>query len=322
MKDTIQWLLHSEPYVQCRTCLDLLGQPPGDPAVKQAREAMLKYPLVQALLTDLEDWPGGVINNHKKANLFIHKLAFLAEIGITKEDPGVSRVLEIIMSHLSEQGIPEVLLNIPMVFGGTGEDMWAWTLCDTPRLLFSLQKMGVHNAAISKGMNALAALVRDNGFPCSASPMLGRFKGPGKKSDPCPYATLLMLSALLHTEDKNRPELHIGAECLLNLWERSRESYPYLFHMGTDFRKLKAPFVWYDILHVADVLSQMEWLQSDSRMRAIIDTIQSKADSDGRYTPESVWMAWKAWDFGQKIKPSPWLTFLALRISKRFGEFM
>ena len=34
-----------------------------------------------------------------------------------------------------------------------------------------------------------------------------------------------------------------------------------MFFMGTDFRKLKVPLVWYDLLHVLDVLSSFPWLK-------------------------------------------------------------
>ncbi|MBN1776926.1 MAG: hypothetical protein JW811_02285 [Clostridiales bacterium] len=319
MSNTIGWLLASEPYVRYRTRLDLLGQSSDDSEVQQARKEMLASPLVRELLSELEVWPGGTVNNHKKADLFYHKLAFLAEIGLTAEDPGVQSVIDRITAHISEQGVLEVRGNIPTVFGGTGEDIWIWMLCDAPRLYFSLLKMGVPYASLGKGLDILAALIRDNGYPCAASPIVGRFRGPGRKSDPCPYATLLMLSVLLQTKDRYHSELHTGAECLLSLWEHSRELHPFLFYTGTDFRKLKAPFIWYDILHAADVLSQMEWLRNDPRVLEMIDIIKSKADGDGRYTPESVWMAWKAWDFGQKKQPSPWLTFLVLRILKRIG---
>jgi hypothetical protein len=47
------------------------------------------------------------------------------------------------------------------------------------------------------------------------------------------------------------------------------------------------------------------------------DVIRSKADSEGRYTPESEWKAWKDWDFGQKKQPSRWLTLLVLKMFKR-----
>jgi len=32
------------------------------------------------------------------------------------------------------------------------------------------------------------------------------------------------------------------------LWEKRREQKHYLFAMGTDFNKLKAPLIWFDIL--------------------------------------------------------------------------
>ncbi|MGV8026718.1 MAG: hypothetical protein AB2L18_09195 [Anaerolineaceae bacterium] len=61
--------------------------------------------------------------------------------------------------------------------------------------------------------------------------------------------------------------------------------------MGTDFCKLKAPFVWYDLLHVLDVLSQFPWLKDDPRLREMLDVLQSKENAEGQYTPESIWTA-------------------------------
>jgi len=149
---------------------------------------------------------------------------------------------------------------------------------------------------------------------------LGKFRGPGRKDDPCPYATLVMLKMLSQLDEwKDSKEARVGAECLLNLWKKSKELHPYMFYMGTDFRKAKAPFIWYDILHVLDVLSQFEWLRNDKRIKEMVETVKSKANSEGKYSPESEWKAWKGWDFGQKKQPSRWLTFLVLRILKRIG---
>ena len=39
---------------------------------------------------------------------------------------------------------------------------------------------------------------------------------------------------------------------------------------------------------------------------------------EGRFTLESIWQAWGAWEFGQKRTPSRWLTLLAHRILQRF----
>lgn len=91
-----------------------------------------------------------------------------------------------------------------------------------------------------------------------------------------------------------------------------------MFFMGTDFRKLKAPLIWYDIVHVTEVLSQFKMLRQDIRLQEMITLIKSQADQNGFYTPQSEWKAWKAWDFGQKKQPSLWLTFVILRMLKRF----
>ena len=75
--------------------------------------------------------------------------------------------------------------------------------------------------------------------------------------------------------------------------------------MGTDFAKPKAPLIWYDILHVAEVLTRFPWLRRDDRLREMVAGIRLKADEHGRFTAQSVWTAWKGWEFAQKREPSP-----------------
>jgi hypothetical protein len=104
---------------------------------------------------------------------------------------------------------------------------------------------------------------------------------------------------------------------LLHHWQSRHEKKYFLFGMGTDFAKLKFPFVWYDILHVAEVLSRFPWVCSDPRFLEMMASITDQADEQGRYTPGSMYMAWKGWSFANKKKPSPWITFLVLRIQSR-----
>jgi len=187
-------------------------------------------------------------------------------------------------------------------------------------ILYSLHKLGVSDDLLGAGIRYLISLIKDNGWACTVSQEMGKFRGPGRKDDPCPYANLLMLKLLSQFDDyKNSNECHTGAECLLGLWEKSMETHPYLFYMGDDFRKLKAPTMWYDIVSVTDVLSQFEWLRSDPRLNEMINIIKSKENGNGCFTPESEYKACKGWDFGQKKTPSEWLTFLILRIFKRIG---
>jgi hypothetical protein len=321
MKRTIEWLLEGEPFIEYRTRVDLLGQSENEPEVIRARKEMIVQPKLRLILQELKDWPGIVLNSHKSASQPFHKLSFIADVGLTKQDLEIKEIVQKVFEHKSDEGPFQLPTNIPKHFGGSGSNERAWALCDAPVIVYALAKFGLkENEQMQKAVKYLVGLVRENGWPCVVSKELGKFRGPGRKDDPCPYATLVMLKMLAQFDQwKNGNEVHVGAKSLLGLWEKSLELHPYMFYMGTDFRKLKAPFVWYDILHVLDVLSQFSWLRNDSRLKEMSDIVKSKADNEGKYTPESEWKAWKEWEFGRKKQPSRWLTFLVLRILLRTG---
>ncbi len=288
--------------------------------VAAAKKAILADVKIQNLVLELGEWPGSVIANHKNASLLLHKLTFIADLGFSLHDPGIERIVERILQHQSSEGPFQVLTNIPVHFGGTGQDQLTWSLCDTPLVVYSFAKLGGDPTALKQALTYLVGLCRDNGWPCAASKELGKFRGPGRKEDPCPFANLAMLKALsVIPEYANDPVCHSGADTLLTLWSESLSQHPYIFYMGNDFRKLKAPFIWYDLLHVLDVLTRFSWLSNDKRLRDMLAVLESKANAQGRFTPESIWTAWKDWEFGQKKVPSRWLTLMAWRILKRVG---
>ena len=319
MNAPIDWLLEGEPWIQYRTRLDLLGQSEEAPQVKSARNSMLANAQVQNLVAELSGWPGRVISSHKSAGQPFHKLTFIADLGIKADDPGVDTIVAQILKHRSSEGPFQLPMNIPVRYGGTDEDQWAWALCDAPLIVYALVKLGLENeGAVQAATKYLAGLVRDNGWPCAVSKELGKFRGPGRKDDPCPFANLAMLKALSEIEAlRDSPACHIGADTLLTLWSESITRHPYMFYMGTDFRKLKVPFVWYDLMHVLDVLSRFSWLKEDTRLLDMLEILNSKADKQGHFTLESIWTAWKNWEFGQKKEPSRWLTLTAWRIIRR-----
>jgi hypothetical protein len=319
MNAPIEWLLEGEPWIAYRTSVDLLGQSEGDSAAQSSRRLMLKDPKIKAVLGDLASWPGIVISSHKSAGQPFHKLTFMADLGLKADDPAMANIISRIMKHQSPEGPFQLPMNIPAQHGGSGKDQWAWALCDAPLVVYALIKFGLENEAeVQSAIAYLIGLVRDNGWPCAVSKELGAFRGPGRKDDPCPFANLAMLKVLSESGRWNDSQpSRIGAEALLTLWSESSQRHPYMFFMGTDFRKLKVPLVWYDLLHVLDVLSRFPWLSQDARLRDMVMVLKSKADPQGRFTPESVWTAWKDWEFGQKREPSRWLTLLAWRIIRR-----
>jgi hypothetical protein len=321
MHTPIDWLLEGEPWIAYRTRIDLLGESAADPHVKSVRESMLADTQIRNLLGELAEWPGKVISSHKSAGQPFHKLTFVADLGLRSGDPGMDKIIARIFEHQSVEGPFQLIANIPTHYGGPGEELRAWALCDAPLIVYALAKFGLQdNQAVKAATSHLAGLIRENGWPCAVSKELGKFRGPGKKDDPCPFANLAMLKALSEIKAWcNSPECHTGADTLLSLWNQSATQHPYMFYMGTDFRKLKVPFVWYDLMHVLDVLSRFEWLRDDPRLLDMLGLLKSKADQHGRFSLESVWTAWKGWEFGQKNEPSRWLTTLAWRILGRFG---
>ena len=321
MLSVVDWLLPGPPYVQYRARLDLLGQREDEPQVVAAREAMLAQPEVQALVAGLADWPGRELTRHNDAGHPLHKLAFLADLGLRQEDPGMGLVVERALAGQSPEGAFELSINVPVHFGGSGTGESAWMLCDAPTVLYALATLGLaDDPRVERAAAHLAGLARENGWPCAVASRLGGFRGPGRKGDPCPYATLVATKALAALPRWRESEpVRIGAEALLSLWQGRRERRPYMFAMGSGFAKLKAPLIWYGALHLFDVLSRLPWLRDDPRLAELAGLAAAKADDQGRFTPESVWQAWKRWDFGQKREPSPWVTLLAQRALRRLG---
>jgi hypothetical protein len=319
----IEWLVQcDEPWTRYRTLVDLLDRSDEDGEVHKARQDMLSHPQVAGLLASAAQSPARVLKRHNDASLPIHALSTLAGFGVRVADPGVSVPLEVILSHQSEEGAFQTLVNIPKAFGGTGEDAWSWMACDAPTVLYALLTMGLdRDERARRGVDHLASLVEDNGWRCAAAPELGKFRGPGRKGDPCPFVNLIALKALAQIPDLlDSPATRRGCEMLLWHWEHQTERKIYMFGIGTDYRKLKYPFVWYDVLHVVEVLSRYPFVRSDKRFREMVDTIIAQADAEGRYTAGSMYRAWKGWSFADKKHPSPWLTFLVLRIQKRLAS--
>lgn len=321
--DVIQWLLESdEPWTRYRTLLDLLGQPKDDPEVQVARIEMLAHPQVQEMLAEAAAWPGYALKRHNDAKHPIYKFSLLADFGVRADDPGMAAGIEAVLAHQSPEGAFQTVMNVPKRYGGTGEDTWTWMLCDAPTLLYALLAMGIgDDERVQRAAEHLAGLVDENGWRCVVAPELGKFRGPGRKADPCPIVNVYALKALAQVPELlDSPATRSGVEMLLWHWEHQTERKIYMFGIGTTFRRLKCPFVWYDILHVVDVLSHFPFAHTDPRFQEMVATITEQADGDGRYTAGSMYRAWKGWSFADKKNPSPWLTFLVLRMQRRMAS--
>jgi len=318
--DTINFILENgETWLQYAARIHILKE--SKESLSDLRLRALADPKIKGYLDDITDYHSILVSNHKNPDLPIHKLLFLFDIGFDIDVPEMQAAINKIMENKDDNGIYQSLTNIPKHFGGSGEDIFGWCLCDAPLLLFALLKTGIdYENHIKQGVEYLVGFYQDYGFPCTVSREFGKFRGPGRKDDPCPYASLIMLKLLSAVPEYSESDIvKKTASALLSLWENSLERHPYMFYMGTDFRKLKAPAMWYDIVGVLDVLSHFEFVKSDARFLEMAAVIKGKQDANGLFTPEAVYQKFKGWDFGQKKIPSPYLTYLCYRILSRIG---
>ena len=190
------------PWVRYRSLLDLEGVPPDAPEARATLADLLAAPEVRTLLADIAAWPGTVLASHRSPSQTFHSLGFLAELlagsgfgaGV---DPAIGAAIDRIRERTGPDGIPRLPMTYPEHFGGTGVETWAWALCDAPILLRARVRFGgASEPLVRRGIRSLVALSEPFGWPCRVAPELGSFRGPGKKTDPCPFATLILLELL------------------------------------------------------------------------------------------------------------------------------
>ena len=310
--ETINWLLTSEvPYIKFNT--EILFSK-GD----QTRKLLLKDDLVKESIDLLNGWDTEILKRHDKPNLLIHRLALLADLGIKADDPGMARIIKKILKNANEKGIPEIQIEIPTNFGGSGKPEKVWLICDFPTILYALLKMGVKNEITAKALKALEKVVSENGYRCVGS--LPKFKGPGPKASICPYANLISAKALSEDETSiNGKAAEAAVEALLGHWELRTEKKYFMFGIGTDFKKLKFPFVWYNLLHMLEVISRYKKYHADPRFKEMLQVLIDKKDKQFRFKPESMYRIYKGRDFADKKYYSQTITLYALKILKRTG---
>ena len=267
------------------------------------------------MIDECVTWPDPPLKRHNDAGHPIHKIELLADFGLDNRDEWIKAISNIIIEHRSEDGLFQSKLEIPERWGGKGTGEIMWLLCDSPILIYALQKFGVNNEYTKEAARMLVWLSENNGWRCKGSNP--RFRGPGKKDDHCPYANLITLKALSLSQYNDTEAVQNGIDSHILHWENRDGEKIRMFGIGTTFKKLKYPNVWFDILHVVDVLSHYPYAQEYDEFWEMWDIIKEKQKPEGGFIPESVYKAWSNWSFGQKKETSPWMTLRIYETANR-----
>jgi len=314
-EELVEWLLAGESWVVYRTLSDLLEKEEGDDPVVKARTAISEHPLVRRIFEGLNEdgyWgrPKDIHTWWPRKDTTFWILPVLADFGFTVEDKRIARACEYIFSTQLQSG-------------GFGWDPPTKPSdCHSAIIIESLAKVGfLRDPKLQKAYDWLIKRQRlDGGFWCKDTGQIG---GPREKEPSCAMATMFVLGALAQNPELRNSEVAMkGVDFLFGCWE-NRGKIKYAGHdsqVGTDWEKLKYPFTDYKILKFLDALSQFEHAKHRLQESEMVDLLLSKRAKEGGFTPESIVKVWSDFDFGQKEKPSRWITLLVLRILKRIYE--
>ncbi len=307
----MDWLLDGPAWIIYAVQSQLLEQTPSI-------EPVLKDESVRTVLDRMQDDETGFpalqsgslsYKTTPKGGNVYWDLFFLSDIGLKAKDLSIEQNLEDIFQ-----------LQLPDKLFMTWNEMRPSYYCISTIIIASIIKMQDPNDyRIRQFIEMILNTQRlDGGWHCSAKRAIGK---KYQHTESCPMDNLNILYILgQYPEYRKDPGFYGAINLLLRHWEKRQEHWrPYGFGVGSRYSALKYPVVKYGILRVLDVLSLYPHALKDDRFHEMLSFVKKKSQK-GKYLAESVVQSFKGFEFGQKRKPSRWITLLVERIEKRLAS--
>jgi len=330
--DPRPWILDApEPAARWLGLTALLGRPAESPEVRRAHQETLADPGTAAVIGRLPDWEqDAVTTGHNSPTFAPNILLWLWRMGVRAGDsPCVDRILDQMLLHQDADGRFQTWAR----WRGQEEPRWGLLLCDTHAICEVLLLFGRGgDARVGQALRCMAGdaveTAQGPGWPCRTHTATG-FRGPGRRGDICPQATLEALRALSCVPPSRRPPIaEDAARTVCEVWLTRGVSQPYMFGHGRRFKTVKWPSLWYDAYSVLDALSRYPavWdgpapaTRPDHRQAVCELTaclVAYNFDASGRVTPGSCYRGFEDYSWGQKRTASPLATALLCALLRR-----
>ncbi|MEW6093198.1 MAG: hypothetical protein AB1531_04445 [Chloroflexota bacterium] len=320
--DPVPWLLESTAVTRYRTLVEIVEKAPSLSEVQQARQQMLGDSLVQRLLKESTDWLPKAAGRNNDPALSYFKLRMLADFGVTAKEEGMREIIAEAVTHrldkmFAVRGTPPKRLQKgeKYVKPDPYADVWEVSPCNSPIITYALLALGYRNELVMQAVEALQSRwTTPQGWFCHFFFVDSQFK---KLQIGCPMAGLIALEVFSLIPALKETEYARNAYSTLK-FHRDYGNTIYYFGRSRKFWTMKYPFIWYNALYLADVLTRFDFLHDEILVRELIEWIERSQNAQGRFQPTSMYMEYKGRDFTDKKVPSPWITFLCCRILKRW----
>ena len=311
--DPIPWLLEEDnPSVRYFALRDLLHRSEDDSDVLATRSAIkTSQPVREILAAQYPEgyWikPGRGYSPKYRATVW--QVMFLADLGATTSE-AIDRACRFALEHsfLQEEGL----------FSATKSQAGVIP-CLNGNLLRALRRLGYGDHPVAlKASRSLAEQITTQGFCC-------RGNAPNRASRetwlPCAWGAVKTLRAFALVPAQQRSavvgEAIVRGVDLLLSCDLATADYPSANEVVSPlWLKFGFPLAYSsDVLEAVDVLAQLGH-GGDQQLQGAVEYVLSKQDNEGRWSLEHT--PYRSWTrFGQKGKPSKWVTLRALRMLSR-----
>lgn len=324
--DATDWLLEEDnPSVRYFTLTDILDMQENDPAVLEARQAIMQEGAVHDILERqrtpeyLSAYPR--FYTYKYRGL-VWSLILLAELG-AKRTPEIEALCEYILENSQEPLQGGFSQNTAIKTGGGR--MTEVIPCLTGNMVFALLRFGYQDdPRLQKGIEWLTTYMRFN---------------DGIELDPqvLPYARYEMcwgrhtchMGVVKALKALGEIPPHLRSEAVNDTTRKAAEFMliHHIYKRSHNLNRLSKPgwnkfgfplMYQTDVLEILDIMTGLGF--KDSRMDEAVALVLSKQDGEGRWKLENTYNSDRLLiPFGQKGEPSKWLTLRAIRVLKRYG---